>query len=140
MNRAMLVRLLRSGAAGAVATGVDLATLTAMVSLAGMTPRTANVPALVLGAVVMFVGQKYFAFGSRGGALGRELALFAAVQVVGLALNAALFDLVLRFFPALSPYYIAVRLITSNLVWLGYSFPLWHFVFRTEPSPRKGTL
>jgi hypothetical protein len=29
---------------------------------------------------------------------------------------------------------VMVRLVASNLVWLGFSFPLGHFVFRRSPD------
>jgi putative flippase GtrA len=128
--RAVLFRLARSAGAGGVATLVDLASLSAMVSLAGMSPRAASVPALVLGSVVMFFGQKHFVFRSKGGAVAREAILFALVQLVGLALNAVLYDALLRASPFAAHWYVAARLVTTNLVWLGFSFPTWHYVFR----------
>jgi putative flippase GtrA len=130
----VIARLVRSGAAGAIAAGADLLSLAGLVQLAGVEPRVASVPALIVGAVVMFFGQKYFAFAARGGSIGRELILFALVQLGGLALTALLFDVTLRIGPSLSPHYLAVRLVTTNLVWLLYSFPLWHFVFRSKPG------
>jgi hypothetical protein len=66
--------------------------------------------------------------------MGRELLLFTAVQAGGLVLTGLLFDLVLRFMPTLALYYVLVRLVTTNLVWLFYSFPLWHWVFRAPKS------
>ena len=131
-------RLARSGLAGAGASLADLALLTALVQLAGVSPRAASVPALLLGAIVMYFGQKYLAFQSRQKPSGREVLLFALVQAGGLVLTGLLFELALRFFPALAPYYVVVRLVTTNLVWLLYSFPLWHFVFRPR-QPAKLT-
>ena len=130
----VLLRLIRSGAAGAIATAVDLGTLTTLVSIVGVSPRIANVPALALGSVAMFFGQKYFAFRARGGRVRREVAIFVVVQVVGLALNAVLFDLALGI-PGAPGVYVFVRLATTNLVWLFYSFPLWHFVFKDARTP-----
>jgi putative flippase GtrA len=127
----VLFRLARSGAAGLLATVADLGTLTVLVSVLGVSPRIANVPALVVGSVVMFFGQKYFAFQARGGRVDREVGTFALVQVVGLVLNAALFDVAMRI-PGASNLYVVVRLVTNNLVWLFYSFPLWHFVFKNS--------
>ncbi|GAC1580841.1 MAG: hypothetical protein NVS3B20_11650 [Polyangiales bacterium] len=129
-------RLLKSGGAGLFATFADLATLTGLVHFAGLTPRAASIPAYVVSGAVMFVGQKYFAFRGRGGAVRRELILFALVQVLTLILNATLYDLTLRLFPALLRYYVVVRLVAANLVWLGFSFPLWHFVFKAAPTTK----
>jgi putative flippase GtrA len=108
-----------------------------MVSIAGLAPRVASVPALIAGSVVMFVGQKLFAFRARGGDLRREALLFALVQAGGVALNALLYDLALRAIPAAASttgvWYLPVRLGTTNLVWIAYSFPLWHWVFKARP-------
>jgi hypothetical protein len=60
--------------------------------------------------------------------------LFTAVQIGGLVITGLLFDLALRTMPNLTRYYVVVRLVTTNLVWLFYSFPLWHWVFRA-PKP-----
>lgn len=130
----MLARLVRSGGAGALAAGTDLATLTLLVQLAGVSPRAASVPALVLGAIVMFFGQKYLAFQSSGKPSLRELLLFALVQLGGFALTAFLFDLLLRLVPLSAVHYLVSRLLVTNVVWLAYSFPLWHFVFRKPSS------
>jgi len=134
---ALLARFIRSAGAGAVASVVDLVTLTALVSLAGLSPRVASVPALVLGGVVMFFGQKHWAFRSHAGRTGREAVLFALVQIGGLVLTAILYELVMRTVPGATRYYIAVRLVTTNVVWVGYSFPLWHLVFKPSDEPQR---
>jgi putative flippase GtrA len=130
----MLLRLLRSGGAGALAAGTDLATLTVLVQLFGVSPRAASVPALTLGTIVMFFGQRYLAFRSRGKPNLRELLLFALVQLGGFVLTAWLFDLLLRLVPPAAVHYVVSRMIVTNVVWLAYSFPLWHFVFRKPSS------
>jgi putative flippase GtrA len=128
------MRLVRSGAAGAGASIADLVLLTCLVQLGGLSPRAASVPALITGGVVMFFGQKYVAFRGRGTSMARELLLFTVVQIGGLVLTGLLFDFALRLAPSLTHYYVVVRLITTNLVWLFYSFPLWHWVFRAPTS------
>jgi putative flippase GtrA len=131
---ALAVRLLRSAAAGAAATLVDLAFLAGLVSLAGLSPSAASVPALVLGNVVTFFGQKYFAFqAERAHAAGQALG-FVLVEGGGFLLNLVLFELVLRSLPAASSHYAFTRLLTTNAVWLLYSFPLWHLVFRRRTA------
>jgi putative flippase GtrA len=107
--------------------------LTGLTELAGLSPRVASVPALVVSSIVMFFGQKYFAFGGRGKPTTRELLLFALVQVGGLVLTALLFELVVRLVPFLFAHYVLARILVTNLVWLGYSFPLYHLVF---PGPK----
>jgi putative flippase GtrA len=126
----VLLRLVRSGVAGLAATLADLAVLTGLTELAGVSPRAASVPALVTGGLVMFFGQRYFAFRRDGTPRTRELVEFALVQAGGLVLTGFLYDSLLRFVPSLTSHYVLVRLVVTNVVWLGYSFPLWHVVFR----------
>jgi putative flippase GtrA len=136
---ALVVRLLRSAGAGAAATLVDLAFLTGLVSLAGVSPRAASIPALALGNVVTFFGQKYFAFhAERAHAAGQAIS-FVLVEGGGFVLNLLLFELVLRSLPAATSHYALARLLTTNAVWLVYSFPLWHLVFRPNSAgePRR---
>ena len=49
-------------------------------------------------------------------------------------LNDPPYDSALRFFPNLTNHYVVARLVVTNLVWLGYSFPLWHVVFRERAA------
>ena len=56
---------------------------------AATTPVAASVPALVLGSIVMFLGQKYFVFEVRTAhTLVRETVLYVIVQIVGIGLTA----------------------------------------------------
>jgi len=125
---------MRSAVAGLGATLADLAILTGLTELASVSPRVASVPALVTGGLVMFFGQKYFAFRRAGAPRTRELVEFAAVQAGGLVVTGLLYESALRFVPSLTDHYVVVRLVVTNLVWLGYSFPLWHVVFRERAA------
>ncbi len=129
-------RLLRSAGAGVVATLVDLGLLSALVQLFGMSPRAASVPALLVGNVLAFYGQKYLAFRSPSAQTGREALSFAAVEGGGFLLNASLFELAMRALPVAFAHYVIVRLLITNGVWLFYSFPLCHLVFRPKPEAR----
>jgi putative flippase GtrA len=120
--------------AGLVSTFVDIALLMGLTELAGTSPRIASVPALVVSGLVMFFGQKYFAFQGSGAPRARELVEFTLVQAGGLVITGFLYDTVLRLVPSLSEHYVVVRLVTTNVVWLAYSFPLWHLVFRRRPA------
>jgi putative flippase GtrA len=110
-------------------------TLAMLVNVAHVSPRVASIPALVLSSVVMFFGQKYLAFEGRGKPTGREMLLFALVQLGGLGLTAVLYDVAVRSAPFLLEHYVVARIAVTNLVWLGYSFPLWHFVFPRRQAP-----
>jgi putative flippase GtrA len=126
--------LLRSGAAGLAATAADLATLALLVSWADWSPRAANVPALLVGGIVNFVGNRIYAFHARHGNAAFQALGFTAVEGVALALNGILYDFVLRELPGVAAVYWLVRLFTTNLIFLAWSYPLWHLVFRV---PRR---
>jgi putative flippase GtrA len=130
---AVLWRLLRSGFGGLAATLADLATLTLLVRGLGATPELASVPALVVGNLVMFFAQKRLAFGSGEAAAKQEAVRFVLVQAGGFALTAALYALSLELIPGAAGAYVLTRLVVTNLVFLLYSFPLWHWVFRRTP-------
>ena len=126
---AKIAQLFRAGVAGIAATGSDLATLAVLVSVLHVDARIASVPALVVGGVVNFLGNRHFAFRAGHGHAGRQAAGYTAVEIVALALNGLLYDTVLRLVPAARPVYWLVRLITSHAVFLGWSYPLWRRVF-----------
>jgi putative flippase GtrA len=134
LNAEPLKRLLRSGAAGLAATGADLATLALLVAVASWTPREANVPALIVGGIVNFVGNRVYAFHAREGNAAVQAVGYTAVEGVALILNGILYDFVLREIPGIAVVYWLVRLLTTNLIFLVWSYPLWHFVFR---APRE---
>ena len=134
MASSKLVRLAlqtgRAGAAGILATGTDLATLAALVSGFGVSPHVANVPALLAGGVANFAGNRWFAFRAHREPIGRQIVGYALVEVIALVLNGWLFEMALRIFPHATHAYWALRLATSHIVFLCWSYPLWCFVFR----------
>jgi putative flippase GtrA len=118
-----------------VATGADLLVLSALVSLAHWEPRSANVPALLTGGVVNFIGNRRYAFRARRGNVGKQALGYSAVEIVALALNGIVYDTVLRLFPVSKQVFWLVRLATTNLVFLAWSYPLWSKVFRIRQPP-----
>jgi putative flippase GtrA len=133
-----MAQLLRAGVAGLAATGSDVATLAILVSVLHVDARVANVPALVVGGIVNFVGNRHFAFRAQDGDVGKQAAGYTAVELVALALNGLLYDAVLRCVPGAGHFYWAVRLVTSHLVFLAWSYPLWRKVFRVAPPAAVG--
>jgi putative flippase GtrA len=135
----MLLQTVRAGAAGIIATAVDLATLSLLVSGLHMSPHVANVPALVMGGIANFLGNRHFAFRSSREPLAKQAIGYTLVEIVALALNGWLFEIALRLFPHATNAYWALRLATSHIVFLLWSYPLWCFVFRASParSPRR---
>jgi putative flippase GtrA len=125
------LRVLRALLAGGAATLADVAVLAALVSLAGLDPRVASVPALLAGGAVNFLGNRHFAFRAARGSLARQAVLYTVVEIAALAANGALFDVVMRLLPpGLHLAYVPVRLATSHVVFLAWSYPLWRLVFR----------
>ena len=127
-----LALVARSMAVGFLATIIDLGTLALLVSGLGVHPRVASVPALSLGIVAQFVGNKLFAFGDRSRAWVRQGLQFLAVEALGFAANLVLYDLVIA---NTSLPYLPVRLGTTNVVYFGICLPLWSRIFR--PAPRS---
>jgi putative flippase GtrA len=122
-----VARFARSAGIGVLASGLDVVALFALVEHVGLAPEGANVPALALGLLVQFFGNKYFAFRDRSRALVRQGVRFAAVEVGALLLNAVTFFALMRL--TALPYLLA-RVVCSAGVYAGYSFPLWGLVFR----------
>jgi putative flippase GtrA len=131
-------RFLRAGVAGLAATGVDLGVLALLVSGFHVDPRVASLPALVLGGVANFVGNRHFAFRAQGGSLPRQALLYTLVEVAALTMNGVLYDLALRLIPNAPHAYVLVRIVTSHLVFLCWSYPLWRRVF-TPWQPIRST-
>lgn len=124
----------KSAVVGLAATLTDLGMLALLVHGLGVSPALANVPALFVGVMVQFVGNKLWAFEDRStepAALMRQGSLFLAVEVIAFALNALLFHLtaVVLGVPAL-----AARVVVSAAVYFGFSYRLWAIIFRPARS------
>ena len=131
-----MLRFLRALFAGGAATATDLAILSVLVSLLHVDPRAANVPALVAGGVVQFFANRRFVFRADGRGLARQASLFVVVETIALALNGLLFEHAMRLLPAQAGLYALVRIVTSHLVFVTWSYPLWHLVFRVPRTDR----
>jgi putative flippase GtrA len=131
------LRVVRALLAGGAATLADLAVLALLVSVVGLAPRVASIPALVIGGVVNFLGNRHFAFRATSGSLAKQAVLYTIVEIAALAANGVLFDVVMRLLPhELAWAYVPVRLVTSHVVFLAWSYPLWRFVFRVPREAR----
>ena len=124
------VKLIRAGAAGIFATAIDLLVLTVLVSGFHVSAEVANVPALVAGGVANFAGNRWFAFRAHQGSLPKQALGYTVVEIVALAGNGWLFALAMHLFPQASHVYWLVRLVTTHVVFLAWSYPLWCLVFR----------
>lgn len=122
-------RMLRSMLVGLAATLADLAALTALVELCGVVPTIANVPSLLVGAMVQFLGCRSFVFPKNDARWIAQLVGFAAAEAGTLTLNGILFFLLVRF--SLVPYALA-RPLGTFLVFVGFSYPAWKRIFTAK--------
>jgi len=122
-------RFAKSLLVGGVATLADFAALALLVEVAQVRETVANVPALCVGAVVQFIGCRHLVFQAARGHLGRQLAGFALVELATLALNGAAFHALVTL--AQAPYWLA-RPLGTFVVFAGFSYPLWKWVFRSS--------
>lgn len=120
----------RSALTGGAATLADLAVIALAVGILHVSPAVANVPALLVGALVQFLGNRHFAFKAASGSLGRQAILFAITEAVALALNAALYHVVVTRIPMGAAGAVIARAITTNAVFLAWSYPVWKRVFQ----------
>ncbi|MBS2029700.1 MAG: GtrA family protein [Deltaproteobacteria bacterium] len=126
-----LTRFVRASGVGILASLLDLAVLTLLVRGFRFSPQAANVPALLCGAVVQFAGARHVVFGAADRDIRTQLLRFALAEVGTLALNALGFALLTHFTPL--PFPLA-RLAATLLVFVGFSFPAWTRVFRSQAA------
>lgn len=125
-----LVTLSRSAAVGVLATALDFLTLIVLVSALHVPARVASFPALGLGVVAQFMGNKRFAFRDESPDWLRQGACFLAIEALGFACNALFFD---RLLVATHWPYVICRVLSTSLVYFCVCLPLWSRLFA---SPR----
>lgn len=113
---------------------VDFAVLTALVELCHFAPTRANVPSLLAGAAVQFVGNRHVVFKAGHLSVGPQLLGFLAVELGTFVLNAISFHLCVQFTSV--PYPLA-RILCSFLVFSTFSYPLWKRVFSDRSTVPK---
>lgn len=131
-----LATFARSALTGGAATLVDLAVIGLAVGVLHAPATAANVPALLAGAVVQFLGNRHFAFRAKGGDVRRQAALFALTEIVTLLLNGALYHVVATHFVLGAATAMLARAITTNAVFLLWSYPVWSRIFQPGSGVR----
>ncbi len=129
-----MLRFLRGAGVGAAASAVDFAFLFLLVNGLHVPPTAANVPALLLGLCVQFIGARYVVFRASQSTLKKQLAGFLVTELGSLLLNALVFHVLVTLTPM--PYLLA-RVLGSFLVFVVFSFPMWNFVFRPTPQQSR---
>lgn len=133
---ARLATFLRSALTGGAATLADLAVIGFAVGVLHASAAAANLPALAAGAVVQFLGNRHFAFRAQGGDVRRQVLLFALAEGVTLLLNGLLYHLVATRLTPGPMGAVIVRAVTTNAVFLLWSYPVWSRIFRAPEAPR----
>jgi putative flippase GtrA len=127
--------LLRSWIVGGLATIPHLVALIILVYLFHVNDRLANPPALIIGLTIQFFGNKYFAFEDHSPRLLHQGSLFLLVEVGAFLLNLGIYDFLVAFWQINC---IAAMLIGTFVVYQGFSFPLWGYIFkRTVEEPQE---
>lgn len=118
-----------SAAVGISATVVDWLVLVAAVR-GGVSERWAIVPAFLAGLVVQFFGNQRFTFRAHltesPAVLRRQVLRFILVEMGTLVITAIVYNAFREW--AGIDYRIA-RLLSATVVYLGFSLPMWHWVF-----------
>ncbi|HWA74567.1 MAG TPA: GtrA family protein [Polyangiaceae bacterium] len=116
----------RSAMVGLVATALDFGILSLLVSGFGVSARLASLPALAVGIVVQFVGNKQLAFRDASPDWLKQAGLFLAVEGFGLLSNLVVFDRLLVWTPL--PYLLC-RILSTAFVYYALCLPLWARIF-----------
>lgn len=133
-----LATFARSALTGGAATMVDLAVIAFAVGVLRAPAAAANVPALFAGALVQFLGNRHFAFRATSGDVRRQAALFALSEAVTMLLNGVLYHLVATRL-ALGPMgAVVARAVTTNVVFVLWSYPVWSRIFKAPPATADG--
>ena len=121
-----LRRFARGAGVGVAATVADLFALALLVEVCALAPAIANVPALLVGAAVQFLGCRHVVFDAGAGSLRRQLGGFAVAEAATLSMNALAFHLLITLSPI---SYALARPLGTFLVFAAFSYPVWHLVF-----------
>lgn len=127
---ARFATFLRSLLTGGMATLADVGALAFAVGVLHISPARASVPALLVGAAVQFFGNRHFAFRAAHAPMANQAFLFVVAEAVTMALNAALYQAVTILVPLTLTTAVIARVITTNLVFLLWSYPVWKRVFK----------
>jgi putative flippase GtrA len=113
---------------GLFATAVDVATLVFLIQTFDLTPQQANIPSLLVGSFVQFLGNRYISFkGASRGNIFKQITGFFIAELAALTINAILFYAFVTWTPI---SYAIARPISTFLVFFGLSYPAWRTIFR----------
>lgn len=135
-RQAGLWRFVRNCVAGSVASLCYFAVYLPLRHWAGIPQTAADNIGLIVGAVVQFLGCRYFVFRARAGHLGKQAAGFLLVEVFTLLLNMLALWLLRLLMPPAVGQHDALALASTFLVFVVFSYPVWHLVFKAPANRR----
>lgn len=124
-------RFARSAVVGIVATIADFAVLGLCVGLLRMPDWVGKVFSLSAGTSIQFIGSRHYAFRAQRGRLGRQLKWFVLAEAFAFVLTVVVFRVLVRY---LQVPIVVANLLSGSIVYFGFSYPIWKWVFRVLPS------
>jgi putative flippase GtrA len=128
------LRFVRALIVGGGATIVDFSVLTACIRVASVAPTSARLPALMAGASVQFFGNRTYTFRAQRGSISRQAKLFFVAEVLALAMNWSLYQLLIKRLPAVPPE--LVSFMGTFAVFVAFAYPLRRLVIFRVPEDR----
>lgn len=131
-------RFLRNAVTGGIATVVLFAVYLPLKAIFGeQHNHTARSVGLVVGAVVQFLGCRYFVFRAAHGALRRQVFGFIFAELFTLGMNYMALQVAHWVLPREIDQNPLIPLATTFLVFFFFSYPVWHWVFKA-PHTAEG--
>jgi putative flippase GtrA len=124
----------RSAVVGALVITLDVLLLGVLVEDFGVTAARANLPALGLGLLAMFFGNKYFAFRDHSDRVASQGFAFLLVAAAAVASNAALFHLI---GPVAGASWPVARAVASTLTYFGLVYRFCGQIFHATDDARR---
>lgn len=120
------LKSIKSLLVGSLSTVISMLALYVLVAWLKVPPAVANLPTLALGSIIQFLGNRQWVFLGTSGKIHWQALVFILLEVASFTLNGALFKLCVV---TLGLHYLLSRLITTSVVFWGFSFPLWKRLF-----------
>jgi putative flippase GtrA len=120
--RARAFRFSRALIVGGVATACDFTVLTTLVRIAGVDPAWARAPALAVGGLIQFLGNRSFTFRAQAGRMSRQARLFLLFESVTLGMNWLLYEGLLKLLPQVAPELLSF--LGTFIVFIGFNYPM----------------
>lgn len=124
----------RASLVGGLATACSIGALTVMIQVFGLTTSQANAPSLASGMLIQFLGNRYFVFKASEATLGPQILLYALEEAIAFGLNLLAFELLTQH---TSLHYTLARMVGTFVVFAGFSYPTWHWVFKNRTAQPK---